>query len=152
MACRKYRKGVFIVVYIKKPVRYLLLHRKLHWKGWEFPKGGLLANEKYKHAVTREIKEETGLKILKMRKFDIKGKFIYDKKTEKERKFKGFDWKLFAVEVKKDKVRISRKEHDNYKWASYSQAVKLLKWPNQKKCIKIVNNSLKRFKNASKHK
>ncbi|MCX8194216.1 MAG: NUDIX hydrolase, partial [Candidatus Pacearchaeota archaeon] len=90
MAYKKIRKGVFVVVYSKRPLRYLLLHRKLHWKGWEFPKGGLLANEKYEHAAVREIKEETGLKVLKLKRLGVKGKLVYDKKTQQERKARGF--------------------------------------------------------------
>lgn len=138
---RRYRKGVFIVTYSLRPLRYLLLHRKLHWKGWEFPKGGLLTREHLKHAIVREIKEETGLKVLKIKKFNNYGTFIYDKKTQQERKFKGFAWKLYAAEVEKGKVKVS-KEHDGFKWFPYAKAFKLLKWKNQKKCLKIVNNYL----------
>jgi len=45
-----YRKAVFVVVYREtktgKDRKYLILKRKLHWKGWEFPKGGLEKGEK----------------------------------------------------------------------------------------------------------
>ena len=39
----KYRKIVFIVTYakLKDKIYYLILKRKLHWKGWEFVKGGI---------------------------------------------------------------------------------------------------------------
>ncbi|MCX8194217.1 MAG: hypothetical protein N3G19_02530, partial [Candidatus Pacearchaeota archaeon] len=57
---------------------------------------------------------------------------------------------LFAAEVKKAKVKIA-KEHNGFKWLPYQKASELLTWPNQKKCLKIVNNYLKRFKNISKH-
>ena len=42
-----YRKSVFIVVYRKteKGILYLILKRKLHWVGWEFPKGGIEPEE-----------------------------------------------------------------------------------------------------------
>ena len=62
----KYRKAVFIVAYskINNKIEYLLLKRKLHWKGWEFPKGGAEEKENNLDAVKRELKEETGLKIL----------------------------------------------------------------------------------------
>ena len=45
---KKYRKAVFIVTYLKtkKGIKYLILKRKLHWVGWEFPKGGLEKKEK----------------------------------------------------------------------------------------------------------
>jgi len=136
---KKFRKGVFCVVYSGK--KYLLLHRKLHWEGWEFPKGGMLARERESHAAMREVIEETGLKIIHLKKFNISGIFLYDKKTQQERKAKGFKWKLYAVEVKRAKVRISKKEHDDYKWLPYDKALKLLKWADQKKCLKIVNET-----------
>ena len=58
-----FRKGVFIVVYTndKGKIKYLLLKRKLHWKGWEFPKGGIKKGEGILKAVKRELKEEAGL-------------------------------------------------------------------------------------------
>lgn len=140
---KKFRKGVFCVVYFGK--RYLLLHRKLHWKGWEFPKGGLLAREKEIHAVVREIKEETGLKIISIKKLGLKNKFIYDKKTQQERKAKGFDYVLFACEVSRRKVRISKREHDGFRWLQYSKALRLLTWANQKKSLKIVHKSLSKI-------
>jgi len=139
---KKYRKGVFCVVYSLNPFNYLLLHRKLHWKGWEFPKGGSLAREKIENTVKREIMEETGLKAMNIKKFPVKGSFIYNKKTQRERRVKGFSYVLFSCEVRKGKVRLSRKEHDRYKWCSYSQALKLLKWPSQKKCLRTVNRTV----------
>jgi len=138
---KRARKGVFVVAYSLKPLRYLLLHRKLHWQGWEFPKGGMFAREKPEHAVAREIKEETGLRAIKITKFNKNGSFIYDKKTARERKAKNFSYVLFSCEVKKAKVKVA-KEHDGYRWLSYRGAMKLLKWPDQKKCLKIVNNKI----------
>ena len=38
----KYRKSVFGVAYCKDndgKIEYIILKRKKHWKGWEFPKG-----------------------------------------------------------------------------------------------------------------
>jgi len=48
MAKGKYRKAVFVLLYskTKKWIEYLLLKRKLHWKGWEFPKGKIEPGEK----------------------------------------------------------------------------------------------------------
>jgi len=146
MSYKHYRKGVFVVVYVRKPLQYLLLHRKLHWCGWEFPKGGKLAKEKLENTVKREIKEETGLEIIKIIPFNIGGRFLYDKKTQRERKAKGFSWKLFAAEVKKGKVKISKREHDSHKWLPYAKAIKFLTWPNQKKCLRIVHQAIKKSK------
>ena len=73
----KYRKGVFIVTYRKtsKGIRYLILKRKLHWVGWEFPKGGVESKENIRKTIKREIKEETGQLSLNIKKYDFYGKY-----------------------------------------------------------------------------
>ena len=80
----KYRKGIFIVTYskTKKGFVYLMLKRKLHWKGWEFPKGGLEKGEDCEEAVLREVKEETGKKPFNIKKFNLSGKYKYKKGLE----------------------------------------------------------------------
>jgi len=146
MEFKKYRKGVFCAIYAfekGKPV-YLLLHRILHWKGWEFCKGGLKPKEKPEKCAVREVWEESGLRAASLKKFNVKGKFEYDRKTQEERKARGFSYVLFSCQVKKGKVKISKKEHDKFKWCGYNKALKLLTRQNQKKCLKIVNDKLKR--------
>ena len=143
----KYRKAVFIVTYSKteKGIEYLILKRKLHWKGWEFPKGGMNFLETKKHAVKRELKEETGLKALNIKKFDVHGKYKYDKEYPDRPGIKGQTYTLFAVETKKGKVKIHN-EHSTYKWLSFKEALKKLTWKNQRKCLKVVNDWLKKEK------
>tara|TARA_Y100000310_G_C20480028_1_gene714230 strand:- start:286 stop:714 length:429 start_codon:yes stop_codon:yes gene_type:complete len=139
----EYRKGVFIVTYKKENdnLKYLLLKRKLHWKGWEFPKGGfekgtILAN------VKREIKEETGNIAKNIINHKLKGKYKY-KKEIKGRKEKGQTYSLYSCEIKNKKVKLDKHEHSDYKFVNYKQAIKLLTWSNQRKCLRIVNRSLK---------
>jgi len=137
----KYRKAVFMVVYSKEKdkISYLILKRKLHWRGWEFPKGGMERRESYKDAVKREIKEETGQKILKIKSFDISGKYKYDKKYKDRPCYMGQTYRLFSVLVKKGKINLDNLEHSNHKWVSFSDAMKKLRWSNQKKCLKKVD-------------
>jgi 8-oxo-dGTP pyrophosphatase MutT (NUDIX family) len=142
----KYRKAVFIVVYsrTKKGIEYLILKRKLHWKGWEFPKGGLEKGEKIRDTIKREMKEETGLKPLSIKKFDFSGKYKYDKTYEDRKGIIGQIFTLYAAEVKKGKVKIDKTEHSEYQWLNFDKAIKKLTWPNQKKCLRIVNEWLKK--------
>jgi len=135
-----YRKGVFIVCYRKSndKILYLLLKRKLHWKGWEFPKGGVEKKESIKKTVLRELKEETGQTAKKIKKHDYKGKYKYQKKLE-DRKEIGQTFSLYSVELKKEKIKIDEREHSNYSWLTFNKAIKKLTWPNQRKCLKIVN-------------
>jgi len=103
MAKGKYRKAVFVLLYskTKKWIEYLLLKRKLHWKGWEFPKGKIEPGEKKVETARRELKEETGHRALRIKKFNYSGKYNY-KKTLKDRPgIIGQTFSLFAAEVKR---------------------------------------------------
>ncbi len=145
----KFRKAVFIVTYSiqKNKIYYLVLKRKLHWKGWEFPKGGIDFPESKKSAVKRELKEETSLVSIKIKKFNFSGKYKYKKIYPDRRKFIGQDYSLYSVKVKKEKVKIDEREHSDYKWLDFKQALKKLTFPNQKESLKIINNFLKNEKN-----
>ena len=137
----KFRKAVFIVVYSKhnSRIRYLILKRKLHWKGWEFPKGGVKLAETKRMAVKREMKEETGLKILNMKKFNFSGKYKYDKKYPNRGRFTGQTFYLYAVKTRGKDARLDKLEHSDFKWVDFNEAMKKITWENQRKSLNIVN-------------
>jgi 8-oxo-dGTP pyrophosphatase MutT (NUDIX family) len=142
----RYRKALFIIVYCfyNNAPKYLLLKRKLHWKGWEFPKGGKRIFETDKMTIKREVKEETGLKILDIKKFDFYGEYKYDKEYLDRKKIIGQTYKLYAVKVNFSKeVKIDKIEHSEFKWCSFNKGIKNLKWESQRDCLKIVNKWLK---------
>jgi len=145
----KFRRAIFGVAYSKDnsgKIEYILLKRKLHWRGWEFPKGKIEKFELKRWAVKREVHEETGLKVLKIKRFSEKGRYLYDRKLKDRPEKIGQTYQLFAVEVKKEKIKLDKIEHNGYKWLQFNEAYKKLKWPNQKKCLKIVNDWLKKKK------
>ncbi len=141
----KYRRGVFCVVYSRNKkgrMEYLLLKRKLHWKGWEFPKGALEKGENILDAVKREIKEETGLMPLKIKKFELSGKYKYQKELKDREGVVGQTFEaLCAVEVKRGKIKLGE-EHSDYRWMNFEGAIKKLTWANQKECLRVVDNWL----------
>jgi len=140
----KYRPAVFIVTYArtKKGIEYVLLKRKLHWTGWEFPKGGIEKNETGEQASKREVKEEVGSKPINIKSWPIKGKYLY--RNVKDRpNYIGQTYCLFSAEVKKARIKVDREEHDYGKWVTFKEAIKELTWPNQRKCLRIIDKSLK---------
>ncbi|MCK9569255.1 NUDIX domain-containing protein [Candidatus Pacearchaeota archaeon] len=138
----KLRHAIFAVAYSvneNNKIKYLILKRKKHWVGWEFPKGKIEFLETKKMTVRREIKEETGLKILKIKKFNVDGLYKYKKKMNDRKGFIGQTYHLFSAEVQMGKVSIDKREHSDFKWMNFNEAVKKVTWENQKKCLKIVN-------------
>lgn len=139
---RGYRKGIFVVTYAKQKNRvyYLILKRKHHWTGWEFPKGGMNFLEGKKHAARREVREESGLVPLSIREFNFSGKYKYRKEFPDRKGIFGQTFSLYAAEVRKGKIKIDRHEHAGYEWLEFGKAMKKLTWENQKKSLKIVND------------
>jgi len=148
----KYRKGIFIVTYSKtiEGIKYLLLKRKLHWKGWEFPKGGLKKNESIIKGLKREVKEETGKPPLDIKKFDTSGKYKYKQELKDREGVAGQTYSLYSAEIKAGSIRLDKLEHSDYKWLNFEQALRKLTWPNQRRCLRITNTFLNKKKLKNK--
>ncbi len=146
---KTYRPSVFIVVYkintkTKKP-EYLILKRKLHWSGWEFPKGGIEYGETAMQTAKRETIEECGLMPLKIKAHNVRGKYRYPAILKDRPNNYGQTYELFSAEVKqgeKEKIIFDQKEHSSFIWLEFNDAIKKLTWRDQKKCLSIVNRSL----------
>ena len=140
------RKGVFIVVYqfVKGKPLYLVLRRKLHWVGWEFPKGGVERFETKKHAVKREGMEETGLKLFNIKKHNYKGFYVYPRKFRDRIGYFGQSFVLYSAEVspKRGEIKLDPREHTSFKWVNYEEALKKFEHYEKKKSLKIVDKFL----------
>jgi bis(5'-nucleosidyl)-tetraphosphatase len=142
----KYRKAVFVVLYKteKGKVFYLILHRKKHWKGFEFCKGGIEDGETEIDAAKRETYEESGLKIKKIFNNHIHGKYKYPRKFSDRRGFLGQKYSVYSAEVFPGKVKIDKHEHSGFEWLEYKDALEKLSKEDQKKVLrKIVKGGLK---------
>ena len=148
MKSGEYRKAVFVLPYAKtkKRIEYLLLRRKLHWRGWEFSKGKIELGERKEQTARRELREETGHRAIKIKKFNFSGRYRYHKKFPDRPGFIGQTFSLYAAQVKKGKVSLDKKEHNGHRWVDFSKAIKMLKFPNQKKSLRIVNSWLMKGK------
>ncbi|MEM0465647.1 MAG: NUDIX domain-containing protein [Candidatus Pacearchaeota archaeon] len=145
----KYRKAVFIpCYYIDKNgnIFYLILKRKLHWIGFEFPKGGIEEKETNLEIAKREVKEETGQNPILIKNHKIKGSYKYPKIFADRPGIIGQTYHLFSAQLKSKKIKIDKTEHSDYLWLDYKEALKKLTFKEQKKCLKFVNKYLMKQK------
>ena len=140
----EYRKAVFIVVYAieKNEILYAILKRKKHWSGWEFPKGGVDNNEVLEKTAKREAFEETGRRVISLKRYPISGKYYYTKILEDRPKMIGQTYTLFSAQVRKGRIVVDKSEHYEGEWASFEKMMKKLSWSDQKKCLKIVHREI----------
>src|SRR3989338_5793454 len=141
---QKYRRAVFIVVYAldKKEIVYAILKRKKHWNGWEFPKGGVENNELLEKAALRETFEETGRRVMLLKKYSVEGKYHYTRMLPDRLGITGQTYTLFSAQVRRGRIVVDSSEHYEGEWASFPKMMKMLKHTNQKKCLKIVHREI----------
>lgn len=102
-------------------IKYLLLMRNP--KYWDLPKGNIEKDENEGEAAEREVKEETGINELEIiPDFKEREHYFYRLKGELVSK----DVVFFLAESKTDEVKIS-KEHENYGWFVFDEAIKKVK-------------------------
>lgn len=119
---------------------FLLLHRVLNWKGWEFVKGRLDSEDEDEAlALKREIEEETGLtNVTIVKKLEEKLEFI---SRDQERRSNH----VFLVKADIDEpVNLEQDvvEHDDFKWVTGEKALEMISWPSQKALFKIALEEL----------
>ena len=131
---RKVQAVIYDIKY-GKPY-FLILHRVLHWKGWEFPKGTVKMGEDNIKTIKREIREETGLKSFEIVKsLNKKIEFMWDKK-----KVVIVDIFLVKADMSK-KVHLNNKmiEHDTYLWVNKKAALGRLTYKDARDVLEGLN-------------
>jgi len=122
--------------------QYLLLKRISDTGGfWQPVTGGIEKGETRIQALKSEVKGETGIKNLAKIINDIHYYEFSDlfKRENRQRLIKEY---AFGVEVSpNEKITISW-EHTEYKWCSFQEALKLLKWKENKEALKKLNKIL----------
>ena len=126
--------------------QYLLLKRIPGTGGfeegfWQPVTGGIEEGEKRTEALKREVSEETGIKNFVRMVENVHYDEFWDffKREARQRLIKEF---VFGVEISSnEKVAISR-EHSEYRWCSYEEALKLLRWNENKEALKRLNRIL----------
>ena len=123
-------------------MQYLILKRKLHWKGWEFPKGGIEGGESALKTIKREIKEETGQVPYYIKKYNKMGKFEHKDLESLKLGFAGSKYRLYSAKIKEGKVKVDPREHEDYKWVDFRGGIRHLEWENQREALRVVKDKL----------
>jgi 8-oxo-dGTP pyrophosphatase MutT (NUDIX family) len=124
-------------------VEYLLLKTTPEREDfWQPVTGGLEEGETTSEALKREVSEETGIKNI------VRVIENVDYNEYPDAHFvKGFDFikeYVFGVEVDSNEmIVIDGKEHSQFKWCSFQEALQLLKWQENKKALSRLNEILK---------
>jgi len=124
-------------------LEYLLLKTTSEREGfWQPVTGGLEEGETRVEALKREVSEETGIKNI----VRIAENVDYFEYTDAHF-IKGFDHieeYVFGVEVDpNERIVIDGKEHSEFKWCSFQEAMQLLKWEENKRALSRLNEILK---------
>lgn len=128
--------GVAVVLIDSFSKRTLLLHRALHWSGWEYVKGGIEAGETAETAAHREVKEETGIRLSELHPLPTDLTF---RNGEEERSFQ-----VFLGVAAEQEVTLGL-EHDDARWMTLAEAKTLLAFPDQIPPLEAAETLIKKL-------
>ena len=142
--------GAFIYKIEKEEILFLLVYSERN-NEWGFPKGHVEPNETELETAKREINEETGIT-------DIE--FIKNFRCTDTYKIKGTLSTTKDRIIDKNVIYYLARTRENFKgsideeisqgkWLNCDQAIKLLKYDNQKKLLKSAYMFIKEAKNES---
>lgn len=118
--------------------RYLLLRSALTRRPvWEFPKGGIEQGEVEQQAAERELQEETGLALgdyTLQPGFLEEERYFFTRGSGAEQLLVEKRVTYFLAEWRAGEVRLSP-EATRYHWASYDEAVRLLRFPQKRRVL-----------------
>jgi len=120
-------------------VQYLLLKRLPERNGfWQPVTGGVEEGETRNEALRREIKEETGIKNIVEVLEDLHIFEFSDPNPNQEY--------VYGVEVSpSEEITLDQKEHSEYKWCSFQEALKLLHWKENKEALRKLSKTLSQY-------
>ncbi len=118
-----------VVLNQDKDRRKVLLIKNKRSAHWGFPKGHIEKGETQEETAIRETKEETGLDIDIVDGFSCRSEYTIQGRVEKA-------VVIFLAFAKNTDVSIQEEEIDDYIWVDLSDALKMLKFENDRGILK----------------
>jgi len=116
----------------------LIFQRKAEY--WEFPKGHMEAQEDELVTMDREVKEETGIKSYELIKgFRHEINYVFER--DEDTVYKKVIFYLIRTD---DPIQVCI-EHEQYKWVDYDEALRLVKYEEQREVLRSMHEFLKHF-------
>ncbi len=120
-------------------IEYLLLKRLPERNGfWQPVTGGMEEGETREEALRREVIEETGVKNIVT---VIEGLYYFefsDPNLNQEY--------VYGVEISSsEEIVFDHKEHSEYRWCSFQEALQLLYWKENKEALRKLNMTLTQY-------
>ncbi len=130
--------GVILVLRRNKDEdKFLILHQN---KGhWGFPKGHLEPGEEAHEAALRELREEAGVNDVKLAQLpSLTEKYSFEENGNHYDKVVEY----FIAFTKNEGVVIQESEIQNYRWATYKDAIETLTFPEVKEVLRSTQKYL----------
>lgn len=103
---------------------------------WDFPKGHLEKRERTEDTVRREVREETGIRVIDfVPGFKATIRYFVSYTGTRALKFVAY----FLAHTKEEEVTISH-EHQGYEWLPYKKAHARLTYKNAKDVLRLAND------------
>ena len=126
--------GAIVFRKINDDYRYLVIKNKRS-AHWSFPKGHVEEGESDEETALREVLEESGLHIEIIPGFITTSEYLIQGKVEKT-------VNIYVAKTSDTNTKIQESEIEDYSWLSYEQAIKRLKFENDKKILTDARNFL----------
>lgn len=133
-----------VIFRLKPRLEFLMLHRisKLG-NFWQNLSGGVEEGENLLQTLKWELIEETGISSKQILRIIEKIHYYEWLKTSGEMKGKKIKEWVFGVEVDPNFMVELSEEHYEYRWCNFEEAMKLLKWDQNKTALFKLNEILK---------
>lgn len=133
--------GIIIFYRFPRKIKYLLL--KQHQGHWSFPKGHVEKGESYLETARRELKEEAGIKKIRLLKNKIMLKDSYSFRNDKNKIIKTVDY--FIAESLSENVKIDNDEIVNFKWLTFEKSIERITFSKSKNILKSANKIINEY-------